>query len=69
MCNDEALNVVISTINANIHVFVHVDLHEIYLLNVNRKVAKENSSHQPVEMLTGMCLEWVAKELQMPLKN
>ncbi len=34
MCNDEALNVVISTINANIHVFVHVDLHEIYLLNV-----------------------------------
>jgi hypothetical protein len=32
MCNDEALNVVIFTINANIHVFVHVDLHEIYLL-------------------------------------
>jgi hypothetical protein len=31
MCNDEALNVVISTINGNIHVFVHVDLHEIYL--------------------------------------
>jgi hypothetical protein len=31
MCNDEALNVVIFTINANIHVFVHVDLHEIYL--------------------------------------
>jgi hypothetical protein len=24
----------LSTINADIHVFVHVDLHEIYLLNV-----------------------------------
>jgi hypothetical protein len=34
MCNDEALNVVICSINANIHVFVQVDLHEIYLLNV-----------------------------------
>jgi hypothetical protein len=31
MCNDEALNVVIFTINANTHVFVHVALHEIYL--------------------------------------
>jgi hypothetical protein len=34
MCIDEALNVVISTINANTHVLVHVDLHEIYLLDV-----------------------------------
>ncbi len=31
MCNDKAWNVVIFSINANIHVFVHVDLHEIYL--------------------------------------
>jgi hypothetical protein len=31
MCNDEAWNVVICSINANIHVFVHADLHEIYL--------------------------------------
>jgi hypothetical protein len=30
MCNDEAWSVICS-INANIHVFVHVDLHEIYL--------------------------------------
>ncbi len=35
MCNDEALNAVIFTINANTHVFVHVALHEIYLLNIN----------------------------------
>jgi hypothetical protein len=36
MCNDEALNVVICSMNANIHVVVHKDLHEINLLNVNR---------------------------------
>ncbi len=35
MCNDEALNVVICSMNANIHVVVHKDLHEINLLNVN----------------------------------
>jgi hypothetical protein len=34
MCNDEALNVVICSMNANIHVVVHKDLHEINLLNV-----------------------------------
>jgi hypothetical protein len=31
MCNDEALNVVICSVNANIHVVVHKDLHEINL--------------------------------------
>jgi hypothetical protein len=31
MCNDEAWNVVICSISTNIHVFVHEDLHEIYL--------------------------------------
>jgi hypothetical protein len=54
MCNDEALNVVISTINANIHVvFVHVDLHEKYLLNVKKnelitidEIFKISTSHQ-----------------------
>ncbi len=35
MCNDKAWNVVICSLNANIHVVVHEDLHEIYLLNVN----------------------------------
>jgi hypothetical protein len=34
MCNDEALNVAICSMNANIHVVVHKDLHEINLLNV-----------------------------------
>jgi hypothetical protein len=34
MCNDEALNVVICSMNANIHVIVHKDLHEINLLYV-----------------------------------
>ncbi len=37
MCNDEALNVVICSMNANIHVVVHKDLHEINLLNVKTK--------------------------------
>ncbi len=37
MCNDEALNVVICNLNANMHVYVQEDLHEIYLLNVNPK--------------------------------
>jgi hypothetical protein len=40
MCNDEALNVVIFAINANTHVFVHVDLHEIYLLDVKSPAEK-----------------------------
>jgi hypothetical protein len=31
MCNDEAGNVVIYSLNASIHVYVHEDLHEIYL--------------------------------------
>jgi hypothetical protein len=30
MCNDEASNVVICSLNVNIHVYVHEDLHEIY---------------------------------------
>ncbi len=34
MCNDEELNGVICSLNANIYVYVHEDLHEIYLLNV-----------------------------------
>jgi hypothetical protein len=34
MCNDEAINVVIYSLNANIHVYVHEDLNEIYLYNV-----------------------------------
>jgi hypothetical protein len=34
MCNDEACNVVKCSLNANIHVYVHGDLHEICLLNV-----------------------------------
>jgi hypothetical protein len=46
MCNDEALNVVISTIKANIHVFVHMDLHEIYLLNVNIELDFAAISHK-----------------------
>jgi hypothetical protein len=36
MCNDEARNVVIYSLNANIHVFVHEDLNEIYLYNVKK---------------------------------
>jgi hypothetical protein len=39
MCNDEALNVVICSMNANIHVVVHKDLHEINLLNVKNRNA------------------------------
>jgi hypothetical protein len=31
MCNDKASNVVICSSNANIHVYVHKDLNEIYL--------------------------------------
>jgi hypothetical protein len=34
MCNDEARNVVIYSLNASIHVYAHEDLHEIYLYNV-----------------------------------
>jgi hypothetical protein len=34
MCNDKACNVVKCSLNANIHVYVHEDLHEICLLNV-----------------------------------
>ncbi len=41
MCSDEALNVVIFTINANIHVFVHVDLHERYLLMLILKLMSQ----------------------------
>jgi hypothetical protein len=37
MWNDEALNFVICSMNANIHVVVHKDLHEINLLNVESK--------------------------------
>ncbi len=37
MCNDEALNVVICSMNDNIHVVVHKDLHEINLLIVNNR--------------------------------
>jgi hypothetical protein len=32
--NDESINVVIYSLNANIHVYVHEDLNEIYLYNV-----------------------------------
>jgi hypothetical protein len=35
MYNDEARNVVIYSLNANIHVYVHDNLNEIYLNNVN----------------------------------
>ncbi len=31
MCNDEAWDDVLCSLNANIYVFVHEDLHEIYL--------------------------------------
>jgi hypothetical protein len=34
MCNNEARYVVIYSLNANIYVYVHVDLHEIYLYDV-----------------------------------
>jgi hypothetical protein len=34
MCNDEARNVVIYSLNTSIHVYVHEDLHEMYLYNV-----------------------------------
>jgi hypothetical protein len=34
MCSDEAGNVVIYSLNTSIHVYVHEDLHEIYLYNV-----------------------------------
>jgi hypothetical protein len=47
MCNDEALNVVISTINGNIHVYVHADLHEIYLLNVKVRPIPATSISTP----------------------
>ncbi len=33
MCNDQAGNVVIYSLNANIHVYVHQDLNEIYPYN------------------------------------
>jgi hypothetical protein len=32
MCNDEARNVVIYSLNANIHVYVHKDFHEIFTM-------------------------------------
>jgi hypothetical protein len=35
MCNDEVINVVIYNLNANILVYVHEVLNEIYLSNVN----------------------------------
>jgi hypothetical protein len=41
MCNDEARNVVIYSINTSIHVYVHEDLHEIYLLMLNLQLQKE----------------------------
>jgi hypothetical protein len=37
MCNDEAGNVVLYSLNANIHVYVHEDFHKIYLDNVIKK--------------------------------
>jgi hypothetical protein len=37
MCNDEARNVVIFILNANIHVYIQEDLNEIYLYNVKVK--------------------------------
>jgi hypothetical protein len=37
MCNDEARNVVIYILNANIHVYIQEDLNEIYLYNVKVK--------------------------------
>ncbi len=46
MCNDEASNVVICSMNANIHVVVHKDLHEIKLLNVKKKKKKQLSETQ-----------------------
>jgi hypothetical protein len=46
MCNDEAWNVVIFSINANIYVFVHVDLHEIYLLMLKTaKLVSKTEKH------------------------
>jgi hypothetical protein len=36
MCNYEAIDVVIYNLNANIHVYVHEDLNEIYLYNVKK---------------------------------
>jgi hypothetical protein len=39
MCNDEEWNVVICSLNTNIHVYVHEDFHEIYLLNVKKHKA------------------------------
>jgi hypothetical protein len=37
MCNDAVINVVIYNLNANILVYVHEVLNEIYLYNVNFK--------------------------------
>ncbi len=34
MCNDMTSNVVIYSSNANIYVYVHEDVNEIYILNV-----------------------------------
>jgi hypothetical protein len=41
MCNDKASNVVIYSSNANIHVYVHEDLNEIYLLNVKGTISPD----------------------------
>ncbi len=38
MCNDEAGNVVIYSLNANIYVYVHEDLNEIYPYNITVSV-------------------------------
>ncbi len=42
MCNDEARDVVIYSLNANIHVYVHEDLNEIYLYNVKKAYTAKN---------------------------
>jgi hypothetical protein len=46
MCNDEARNVVIFILNANVHVYVHEDLHEIDLYNVIQKISWETTRNQ-----------------------
>jgi hypothetical protein len=59
MCNDEAWNVVICSINANIHVYVHVDLHEIYLLNVNNELPSHTAVKNPFSAklyFRGLCI-------------
>jgi hypothetical protein len=58
MCNDEALNVVICSMNANIDVVVHKDLHEINLLNVKKMSVSTMPAGYQALCRSGLLFRW-----------